>query len=94
MRGLRCIPCTKWGSRGDACTKEERKGDRVIEMEEKQRCPTRFSTQTTRGKAWVRVCTVDQEDYISAEILVNTTVIGQTAHFFLKQTKYEWKFPF
>ena len=48
----------------------------------------------TRGKAWGRVCTVDQEDYISAETLVNTTVIGQTAHFFLKQKKYEWKFPF
>lgn len=41
----------------------------------------------TRGKAWVHVCTVDQEDYISAKILVNTTVIGQTAHFFFKANK-------
>jgi len=44
-----------------------------------------FCTQTPEGK---------REDYISAKILVNTTVIGQTAHFFFKQTRYEWKFPF
>ena len=25
---------------------------------------------------------LDQEDYVSAKILVNATVIGQTAHFF------------